>query len=105
MDWYEKIKECFVNFLRESMMSDKRRTIYAPNSIWDLLVAESNFPLIERLKEVERDPSAFRVFIIPDGGFSKSEATNREVISWLEERGVVAYNPRQEVEELSATLG
>ncbi len=103
------IKKMFLKYLTEKQEplfhgAMVQRAFYIPFTVWDRLSAEGNHTLIETLRRVERKEEGYGTIIIPANGFSKDPETNRAVIEWLQEKGVLVYNPQQEIKELSETL-
>jgi len=62
-------------------------------SLWDRLVAEGKFDLIERLQYAERREPGFRTIVVPEEGFSDVDATHNEVLRWFKANRINVCNP------------
>ena len=78
--------------------------MFIPNRLWDLLAAEGNFDLINKLQHVELEEDGFRTIIIPDIGFSDNDETHNLVVEWLKGRCRAVYNVGCEIERLKRSL-
>lgn len=62
-------------------------------ALWDRLVAEGKFDLIERLQRAERGEPGFRTIVVPEEGFSVVDETHNEVLRWLMAHRINVCNP------------
>ncbi len=72
--------------------------------IWRRLACEGKFDVIELLKRVEKEEGGYGTIIIPSGGFSNDEITNRLIIMWLEKKDVNVYSVEEEIKEYEEAL-
>jgi hypothetical protein len=69
--------------------------------LWDRLVEEKNFELIDRLHKIENRVPGYTSIVITQNGFSTNDETHNMVIQWLKRhRYVNLVNPRKIVYEL-----
>lgn len=102
------IRFMFLKFLNEHPNLTRggpvHRINFTPQSVWDLLAAENQLALIDRLRRVERGEPGYRTVLIPNEGFSKDPKVHQAVLDWLRDHNVNVYNCAQEIAELADTL-
>lgn len=103
----ERIKQIYlgcVEALREKESPTLTKRCYRAQTVWDMLAAENNHDLINKLRHCERRDPGYETIIIPDKGWSKNEETNDAVMTWLRLHDINVYSVSKEIEALSNTL-
>jgi hypothetical protein len=72
--------------------------------LWTRLIEEGNFPLIEKLRHVERQDPGFGTITVPPAGFSQDDGTHNQVLTWLHRRRINILNPDLKIQYLSNAL-
>jgi hypothetical protein len=107
MDWLRKVKELFLRFLRDHPELGgipKTMRVTTRPTVWELLVLEKNFELIEKLKKVEDKEAGYGTIVVPRGGFSSNPETHLAVLAWLKSRRVNVLDVSREIEDLYFAL-
>jgi hypothetical protein len=100
----DKFKALFENIVR---YIEERKHLFQNSrkpDIWEMLVSEGQYELIEKLRRVERREGGFGTIVIPPDGFSKSKSTHNLVVNWLSENGVNILDVNREKSELERSL-
>lgn len=70
--------------------------------LWEMLVEAGEWKLMEKLRASLKFD--YRVMITPRGGFSANDEIHNTVLTWLRARGIMVYNPENEVMLLESSL-
>jgi hypothetical protein len=72
------------------------------NELWERLVEEQNFELIDRLHKMENKVPGYTSIVITQNGFSTNDKTHNMVIQWIKRhRYINLVNPRKIISELN----
>jgi hypothetical protein len=100
----ERIKRIYLSCVEAFSKDPSRRALYESKTVWDLLAAEGNHPLIATLRRVEQKEPGYQTVIIPERGWSTNKEIDDAVNDWLKTQGVNAWSPSQEITELERSL-
>jgi hypothetical protein len=85
----DRLRKALLRMLQDlDEESPTRRAVYHPLNLWDRLIAEGNFELINKLHMVERGVGGYGTVICPTHGFSENDVTHNAVIDWLKSKKV-----------------
>ena len=73
-------------------------------TLWERLVSEGRFDLIERLQYVERREPGFSTVVVPAQGFSDVYETHNEVLRWLKAHRINVCDPRLLIARMERAL-
>jgi len=97
----EDLMELFLRLLDAIDRAEQpRRAEYTPQTVWDMLAAEGNLSLIERLKMVEQRYPGYGTMVVPEEGYSDDDDTHNAVIDWLRAHDVNVLNTRTTIARL-----
>lgn len=70
--------------------------------LWEMLTEAGEWKLLETLHDFLKHSRT--VMIMPRGGFSTNDEIHNMVITWLRAKGVLLFNPRNEIMMLENSL-
>jgi hypothetical protein len=102
----ERIKQIYLECVEALLEKEPLTTkiTYRVQTVWDILAAENNHDLINKLRRCERREPGYETILIPDDGWSKNDDTNDAIMTWLRLHDIHVYSASQEIKELSDTL-
>ncbi len=103
LDKFKVLFENVMRFIEEHGWKFSKEEKRKPG-LWEMLLAEGQHDLIEKLRRVEREEGGFGTIVVPEGGFSDNKETHDMVVAWLEKTGTNVLDVKQEITELEEAL-